>query len=65
MTPNAKQLYDAQGRLIEKAQERMDVLLDNGGSTQASQSLAKAILDLATAQGKLAQQLHPASKIER
>ncbi len=65
MTPSAKQLHDAQCRLVEKAQKRLEEMLDNGGSTQSSQSLAKGILDLIGGQSKLAVQLHPATKVER
>lgn len=64
-TPGVKQLYDAQCRLIGDAQKRLGEMFAEGGSTQHSQSLAKAILDLVGAQAKLAPQLHPATKVER
>lgn len=65
MTPTVKSLYGQQLRLIKSTQDRLANNLDNDGTGQKTQVLAKAIFDLASGAQKLEAQLHPASKVER
>lgn len=63
--PTITALYQRQLRLIESTQKRLEANLENEGSVQTSQALAKTLTDLTSGAQKLESQQHPGAKVDR